>query len=88
PGAAELAADGVFSGGAAKGREALSGLVEVADSVPRWLESLCYDAETSGGLLISVPEERQAAFLEAWAEETPPALVGEVRPGPARVCLL
>jgi len=88
PGAADLAAGGVFSGGAARGREALAGLVEVAGGVPRWLETLCYDSETSGGLLISVPEERQAPFLEAWTEETPPALVGEVRSGPARVCLL
>jgi len=88
PGAAELAAGGVFSGGAARGREALSGLVDVAGSVPPWLETLCYDSETSGGLLIAVPEEKQAAFLDAWAEEAPPALVGEVGAGPARVRLL
>ena len=57
-----LAQAGHFSGGVKRGKQALGGSVSVAADVPQWLEDLCFDAETSGGLLIAVPEERASAL--------------------------
>ena len=86
-GAGELAAAGVLSGGSARGRESLGDSVVVEGGVPAWLADLCFDAETSGGLLAAVSEERQEVFLSAFGSEGPPALVGEVREGAAQVVL-
>ncbi len=85
-GAAELAAQGVYSGAANRGREGLGDRVRVSDEVPAWLSALCYDAETSGGLLVAVPEDKAAIFEQELAEE-PPAFVGEVIAGEAIVSL-
>lgn len=85
-GAADLAADGVFSGAANRGREGLRNGVDVSSDVPDWLASICFDAETSGGLLVAVPEAGAAAFEDALADD-PPAFVGEVQEGEARVRL-
>ncbi len=58
PGALELARAGFLSGGAARGRAALEGDVVVADGLDETLAKLVFDAETSGGLFIAVPEDR------------------------------
>ncbi len=89
PGAADLARAGVLSGGSARGRAALEHVVEVEPTVPEWLAALCFDAETSGGLLVAVPPEGAAAFQEACEAGTVPVheLVGEVLAGPGRVRL-
>ncbi|RMH01358.1 MAG: selenide, water dikinase SelD [Planctomycetota bacterium] len=86
-GAAELAAAGVFSGAAGRGRSALADLVEVAAGVPLWLAELCFDAETSGGLLVAVPPEREEDFRSGFGDDPAPVLVGEVAAGPAAVRL-
>jgi selenide,water dikinase len=62
PGALELAADGVRTGGDRRNREYAGAHVESTASGPR--EALAYDPQTAGGLLVSVPSER-AAVLEA-----------------------
>lgn len=87
-GAAELAAEGVLSGSSRRSRKNLAGLVETEGSAPPWLADLCYDAETSGGVLAAVPEAAQAAFLEAFSDGPAPFLVGEVQPSPPRVRLI
>lgn len=86
-GAGELAAKGVFSGGVERGKKSLGGLVDAARSLPPWLVDLCYDAETSGGILACVPPARRADYLAAFPAEQQPVWVGEVEPGPARVAL-
>jgi len=63
PGALELARAGFMSGGAARGQAALAGEVVTADGLDETLAKLVFDAETSGGLLIVVAEDR-AAILE------------------------
>jgi len=85
-GAAELAAQGVYSGAANRGREGLGDRVQVSSEVPDWLSALCFDAETSGGLLVAVPEDQAVVFEQELAEE-PPAFVGEVLAGEAIVSL-
>jgi selenide, water dikinase len=85
-GAAELAAEGIYSGAANRGREGLADYVEVAAGVPDWMSSLCFDAETSGGILACVPADQAAIFVDTMGDDRP-ALVGEVRAGPAKVVL-
>jgi selenide,water dikinase len=58
PGALELARRGLFSGGAKRGRSALGDDVGIAAGLEEAHVSLCFDAETSGGLLIAIAEER------------------------------
>jgi selenide,water dikinase len=87
PGAGELAADGVLSGASKRGRQTLGELVQVEEGAPGWLADLCFDAETSGGILACVPADRTAEFLAAFGDEPAPALVGEVLDGPPRVSL-
>ncbi|TAH35061.1 MAG: selenide, water dikinase SelD [Planctomycetota bacterium] len=86
-GAAELAAKGIYSGGVERGKQSLGGLVEIAPGIPAWLSDLCYDSETSGGILACVPEAAQQRFLDAFPDDHKPVLVGEVEAGPARVVL-
>ena len=77
PLAPELARAGHFSGGVKRGKQALGEEVRVAGDVPGWLEDLCYDAETSGGLLIVLPEERAGALeAELVARGLPVHLIG------------
>ncbi len=86
-GAGELAAAGVLSGASARGRLSLGELVRVDPDAPGWLADLCFDAETSGGLLACVPPSAEATFLQAFGAHPAPVLVGEVEAGPAGVSL-
>ena len=55
-GALELVRGGCLSGGCARGKQHFGGRVKVAASVDAALADLVFDAETSGGLLLAVPE--------------------------------
>jgi len=72
PPAEGLARKGIFSGGAARSRKDLEGLAEVAPGIPEWKASLCFDSETSGGLLIAVPEGQAEAIEAAFRERGVP----------------
>lgn len=60
-----FAAMGLIPGGAYKNREFRAGMVEVADGVARAREDILFDPQTSGGLLISVPEAQAEALVAA-----------------------
>jgi len=64
PGAKQLAEDGYISGGTARNTEAVKSSVNVDDGITDIEFSLLADAQTSGGLLISVPEERSNALIK------------------------
>jgi selenide,water dikinase len=62
-GAVEYARQGALPGGLTNNREFASCAVAVRRELPREIEALLYDPQTSGGLLISLPEG-DAAELE------------------------
>lgn len=72
PGARDLAAKGVVSGGVGRGKSALLGVVDVADGLDQALVDIAYDAETSGGLFIVVPEDRAARLEDELASRDVP----------------
>jgi len=72
PGALELAADGVRTGGDRRNREFAGPHVE--SEADEAAEALAYDPQTAGGLLVSIPADRAAvaqAALEAAGGSAP-----------------
>jgi selenide, water dikinase len=62
PGALEYARQGAIPGGLQRNRAFASSEVEIRCSLAPEVESLLYDPQTSGGLLISLPEQDAAAL--------------------------
>jgi len=60
-----FAAMGLIPGGAYKNREFRAGMVEAAEGLARAREDILFDPQTSGGLLISVPEAQAEALVAA-----------------------
>jgi selenide,water dikinase len=60
PGAVDYARRGAIPGGLKNNREFASCVVESARELPREIEDLLYDPQTSGGLLITLPEASAA----------------------------
>jgi selenide,water dikinase len=84
PHALRLAARGIVPGGTQRNLEAAKGL-EWADDLAPHERVLCVDAQTSGGLLLAVPRENEAALLDALREADTPAaaVIGRLLAGPA-----
>ncbi|MBK7876395.1 MAG: selenide, water dikinase SelD [Planctomycetes bacterium] len=81
PGALDLARRGLCSGGAKRGRAALSDVVRARPGLEEALVNLAYDAETSGGLLIVVPPSAAAKLeRELAARGVPVHAIGECAP--------
>jgi selenide,water dikinase len=68
PGALELAAAGVETGGAAHNRRFVARSLDVATRVPATLVTLAHDPQTSGGLLAAIPPDRVAAVERAFED--------------------
>ena len=68
PGALDYARRGFLTGGASRNREALAETVPVDPAVPADIEDFLYDPQTSGGLLMAVPEDR-SSWLEGRLRE-------------------
>jgi selenide,water dikinase len=64
PGALEYAAKGAIAGGLRNNKAFVEGTVKFERAIPAELENLLYDPQTSGGLLIALPE-KDAALLES-----------------------
>lgn len=82
--ARNLASRGVVPGGTERNLEAADN-VEWAPELGPADRYLCVDAQTSGGLLLAVPAENEAALLAALKEEKTPtaAVIGRVVAGKA-----
>lgn len=81
PEAAELAKMGIIPKGAYRNREYMQEKVAIAPAVPLHLQDILFDPQTSGGLLLSVPEARAAELRDRLLEVCPhTAIVGRVLP--------
>jgi len=82
PGALRLALEGYITGGCKRNRTYLADKVRVLSSVPQDLNEVAFDPQTSGGLLITVPEKDTLALTRDLANEGVPAMaiIGEVAP--------
>ncbi len=82
-----LASRGIVPGGTQRNLEAADRVTWSDDLTPAD-RLLCVDAQTSGGLLLAVPPEHEAALLEALHREATPAaaVIGRVTKGePGRI---
>ena len=80
PGALELAAAGLLTSGDKSNRRYVGEDVRISDGVGRELDSLLFDPQTAGGLLISIAEESAEELLARLRETYPDAsLIGRVR---------
>jgi selenide, water dikinase len=84
PGAAELAAAGFVSGGTRNNEAYLRDHVDTEPGLPPVVAILLHDAQTSGGLLLSVaPAILGGLVADLRGRGVEPALVGRVLAGPA-----
>lgn len=81
-GALEQVRAGMIPGGGTRNREYYAPHVKVSDEVSEEMVALAFDPQTSGGLLISVPESQSVAMLAELhkTECTDAAIVGRVEP--------
>ena len=87
PGVEELLAQGVAPGGTHRNEAGVAAYVEWDGSITENERLVLCDAQTSGGLLISVPEDslpQLLSALEARSVETR-AIVGHINDGPAGI---
>ncbi len=82
-GARDAVQKGAVPGGTKRNRDALSPHVSFNSGVDEVTRTLLFDAQTSGGLLIAVPEDRAAALRKALEKEETiaAALIGRVVAG-------
>ncbi len=87
PDVLSLVSEGVFSGGSQRNLDSVSPIVTNSTGDPRWMQILA-DAQTSGGLLISMPGAGLEALMEALeASGDTAAVIGEIVPGESSVIL-
>ncbi|APC08822.1 Selenide, water dikinase [Moorella thermoacetica] len=90
PRAREFAAMGLVPGGAYNNRHYVEDRVDMDAGVPEDLRDVLYDPQTSGGLLIAIPQDRVDDLMDDLNRRgvTAARVVGEVEPGPGRVIVL
>ena len=78
--AQKLAASGIIPGGTRSNMSYTAGSVSYAKHISEVTRALLNDAQTSGGLLVSLPQSRAGAYLKAMQERGELAVqIGEVR---------
>lgn len=81
-GARVYAEAGNFPGGSVENKMYLSDRVQFEETIDEYNQLLLFDAQTSGGLLIAVPEKNLGVFLkQAVTEAVPVWVVGSVEEG-------
>jgi AhpD family alkylhydroperoxidase len=81
PGVLQCAVDGILPGGIERNREAARRSLRIDPGCPPELVEICFDAQTSGGLLVAIPEENGETFLKLLRENDSPeaTIIGKVR---------
>jgi selenide, water dikinase len=79
-GAEDLANQGMLPGGLSRNREFRSSIVDIAPGISRFQAEILFDPQTSGGLLIAVPENKAGILLKKLHATgvTSAAIIGEV----------
>ena len=79
-GVAKWVEAGMIPAGLHSNRDFRMNMVEVSGSLPRWMGDIIYDPQTSGGLLIAVPEKRADEMLVRIKEDgySRAVIIGEV----------
>ena len=81
----DLVTDGVLSGGSKRNLESMRDAVDL-DGLNEVATAVLFDAQTSGGLLIAVPEDRRDALLVALQRRSVDgAVIGMLEAGTGRV---
>ena len=85
PGVRQLLANGIAPGGTHRNLSSVADVVTWGDGLTEADQLLLCDAQTSGGLLMSVPAERQQELIDALHAEGAAcaAVVGRITDGPA-----
>lgn len=80
PGVMDLIDEGCFPGGTKKNRKYFSEWIEYSSDITEQEEILTCDAQTSGGLIISVPADKADAMVESCNKHNAlcAAIIGEV----------
>ena len=80
PEAKELAKMGMLPGGLHRNREFHTNMVEIERGVPGYLADILYDPQTSGGLLIAVPDAEASLLLKKMRDSgiQEAAIIGEI----------
>lgn len=82
PGAVTYASRGFIPGGTNDNRAHFSGRIHFEGTIPEPWQTLLFDAQTSGGLLLAVPSARLESLLEAFSSDSQPAwVIGAVEEG-------
>ena len=63
-GVLDCAQKGSYSGANERNAESVEDRVTIADDIPKATRAILFDAQTSGGLLISIPEARAESLVE------------------------
>ena len=81
-----LAREEWIPGGTYANRDLVAGHVELAEGLPDHRLLMAADAQTSGGLLLAIPREKQPAFAVAMRSRGQEYwIVGEVHAGPVKI---
>jgi selenide,water dikinase len=81
-GVRDYASEGLFPGGSAANYYAYTSQIRFSDRITEDERMLLYDAQTSGGLLLAVPAEKEQAFREGMMTRGEPFwVVGQAEAG-------
>jgi selenide,water dikinase len=82
--ARELAQKGMVPGGTGRNRDFRINMIDINKKVPQYLQDILFDPQTSGGLLIAVPEKKAPKLLKKLHDKgvTEAAVIGEVTAEP------